>query len=136
MFSYWPWMLNEAYARTFTGGQIDLLWNWEYFGFSQLILGYKQTFTVKKFHDIELISYMLVILMWTAMHHEVITVKVCLYLRINWEKPTFAKFRITINYLTSHTNITVFIIIHKYYLSLIILKSLTVIQTADVKIYS
>ena len=49
-------MLNEAYARTFIGGQIEILWHWEYFGFSLLILGYKQTFTVKKFHDIELIS--------------------------------------------------------------------------------
>ena len=30
-----------------------------------------------------------------AVHHEVITVKVCLYLLISWEKPTFSEFWIT-----------------------------------------
>ena len=35
------------------------------------------------------------ILLWTAMHRVVITVKVCLYRGISWEKPTFAEFRIT-----------------------------------------
>ena len=29
-----------------------------------------------------------------AVHHQIITVKVCLYLPIRWEKPTYAKFRI------------------------------------------
>ena len=37
----------------------------------------------------------LVTLLWTVLHHEVITVKVCLYLKISGDKPTFAEFRIT-----------------------------------------
>ena len=70
---------------------IELLWNWEYFGFPQLFLGYKPTFTLPN----------IVIINSKYIKHVVNSImncsapwsynsKVCLYLRISWEKPTFA----------------------------------------------
>ena len=76
---------------------IELLRNWKYFGFPQLILGYK--LLQLKFCGIALINgkYIKHVghLLWTAMHHEALMVKVCLYPRICWGKFTFAEFRIT-----------------------------------------
>ena len=43
---YRPFIFN-SYLLYISWWTIEILWNWEYLGFSQLILGYKQTFTVK-----------------------------------------------------------------------------------------
>ena len=72
--------------------RIDVIWNSENVGFSQIIPRYKQTFTVitsrcTTVHNVTNMFDKLVQFL------EVFTVKVCLYLRISWENQKYSQFR-------------------------------------------
>ena len=79
--------------------KIDVIWNSVIVGFSQLIPGYKQTYTVKASwcttkHNKVIYQF--------VQYHDILTVKIYLYLGISWEHPKLSQFR-SISILTVYT---------------------------------